>query len=245
MLIKDLRLYPSLNIPLGRKSLVNTVNAWSFVVAQHDAVFRESLEQCDYLLPDGQSIVWACRPLGNAAPPPCRITGWDLFVDLMTRLDAQGREEGTMKRVFFLGSSEACLDEIGLRAIVQWPNLTVKTLSPPFRNSFSVEESSEMIRTVNGFKPDLLWVGMTAPKQEKWVYEHYSELDVAGPMGSIGAVFSFYSGHKRRAPKTFQQLGLEWLFRFLLEPRRTARRYLYGNAAFLWLCILEFLNKRK
>mgnify|MGYP000683066385 FL=1 len=97
-----------------------------------------------------------------------------------------------------------------------------------------------MIEAVNHVKPDLLWVGMTAPKQEKWVYAHLKELDVNGPIGTIGAVFDFFAENIQRAPLWWQEHGLEWLYRLMKEPKRMWRRYVIGNALFL-----GYLIKRK
>ena len=97
-----------------------------------------------------------------------------------------------------------------------------------------------MIRKVNDFNPDVLFIGMTAPKQEKWAYQHFNELE-AGHICCIGAVFDFYAGNIERAPGWMIDSGLEWLFRLLKEPRRMWRRYLIGNSKFIWLIIKEKL----
>lgn len=91
-----------------------------------------------------------------------------------------------------------------------------------------------MVRAINEAKPDLLWIGMTAPKQEKWAYKHWGELDMDCHVGTIGAVFDFYAGTMKRAPLWWQEHSLEWLYRLLKEPKRMWRRYLVGNALFLW-----------
>ena len=91
-----------------------------------------------------------------------------------------------------------------------------------------------MIDAINAVKPDLLWIGMTAPKQEKWAYTHLDALEVNGHIGTIGAVFDFFAGTVERAPVRWQEHGLEWLYRLTKEPRRMWRRYIIGNALFLW-----------
>jgi N-acetylglucosaminyldiphosphoundecaprenol N-acetyl-beta-D-mannosaminyltransferase len=100
-----------------------------------------------------------------------------------------------------------------------------------------------MVEAVNAAAPDLLWVGMTAPKQEKWLHEHWAELDIRCHAGAIGAVFDFFAGTVERAPEKWIDLGLEWLYRLIKEPRRTWRRYLVNNPKFLWLVLKEKLSK--
>ena len=102
-----------------------------------------------------------------------------------------------------------------------------------------------MLDAIHRADPDLLWIGMTAPKQEKWAYAHWSQMNVHCHVGTIGAVFDFYAGTLRRAPEWMQRCGLEWLFRLLCEPRRMWRRYIFGNAEFLARVVGECLKKKK
>lgn len=214
-------------IPEG-KILINTINAHSFNVAQHDDLFAEALTQGDYLLPDGASIVKACKHLKAKSQPKERIAGWDLFCFEMERLNQRG---GTC---FFMGSSEKVLSLIRQRAATDYPNIKVETYSPPYKPEFSDEDNAAIIHAINYSNPDLLWIGMTAPKQEKWIYRYWSELQIHCHAGTIGAVFDFYAGTLRRAPLWWQRHSLEWLYRLLKEPRRTWRRYVIGNPRFLW-----------
>ena len=96
-----------------------------------------------------------------------------------------------------------------------------------------------MISAINDADPDLLWIGMTAPKQEKWTWEHWDELNVHCHVGTIGAVFDFYAGTAKRAPLWWQQHGVEWLYRLINEPRRMWRRYIIGNVEFMMYMIGE------
>ena len=96
-----------------------------------------------------------------------------------------------------------------------------------------------MISAINHSNPDLLWIGMTAPKQEKWAYTHLDRLDVHCHIGTIGAVFDFFAGTVKRAPERWQRAGLEWLYRLLSEPRRMWRRYFIGNAKFIYYIMVE------
>ena len=222
--------------PVG-KFLIDTVNAHSFVVAQKDQVFADALLHADALLPDGVSIVKACRWLKTQNAPDEKIAGADLFAYEMGKLN---KKCGTC---FFLGSSPATLALIQEKAKVTYPNIQVVTYSPPYKAVFTAEESLSMVNAVNAAAPDLLWVGMTAPKQEKWLYDHWRELDIHCHAGAIGAVFDFFAGTVERAPQRWIDLGLEWLYRLIKEPRRTWRRYLIDNPKFLGLVLKEKLSK--
>ena len=232
------------HIPEG-KVLINTIYAYSYVVAQRDDFFAKALVNCDYLMPDGASIVMACRWLKAKSQPKERIAGWDLFAFEMQRLEGRGKMDDERRlRVMFLGSSEKVLGLIRKRASVDYPNLEVVTYSPPYKQQFSDEDNQAMIQAINDASPDLLWIGMTAPKQEKWAYQHWDELDINCHCGTIGAVFDFYAGTSKRAPLWWQEHSLEWLFRLLMEPRRLWRRYLIGNPLFLWNIIKEKMGKQ-
>ena len=219
------------------KFLIDTVNAHSFVVARKDEAFAKALMRADALLPDGISIVKACRWLGTKNAPVEKIAGADLFAYEMGKLEEKG---GTC---FFLGSSPSTLEKIVERAAKDYPHIDIKTFSPPYKADFSSEENQAMVDAVNAADPDLFWVGMTAPKQEKWLDEHWAELDIRCHAGAIGAVFDFFAGTVERAPQKWIDLGLEWLYRLLKEPRRTWRRYLVNNPRFLWLVLQERLAK--
>ena len=218
-------------IPEG-KALINTINAHSFNVAQKDELFAEALAKGDYLIPDGASIIKACKWLKAKSQPKERIAGWDLFAFEMQRLnDKSKRGKG---KVMFMGSSEKVLALIRERAAKDYPNLDVITYSPPYKPEFSDEDNAAIIKAINEANPDLLWIGMTAPKQEKWTYQHWNELNIHCHVGTIGAVFDFYAGTAQRAPKWWQEHSLEWLYRLIKEPKRMWRRYVIGNPLFLW-----------
>lgn len=141
--------------------------------------------------------------------------------------------------VMFMGSSEKVLDLIVKRAAEVYPHLKVVTYSPPYKPEFSEEDNKAIIDAINAADPDLLWIGMTAPKQEKWTYSHWDELNIHCHVGTIGAVFDFFAGTVERAPVWWQRHGLEWLYRLLKEPKRMWRRYIIGNALFLFNVIFR------
>lgn len=207
--------------------MINTINAHSYNTALKDAFFAEALMNGDALIPDGASIVMACRKLKAKSQPTERIAGWDLFTMEMERLNQKG---GTC---FFMGSSEKVLKLIREKAKTVYPNIRIETYSPPYKPEFSEEENREIIEAINRANPDLLWIGMTAPKQEKWAYRHWDELHIHCHCGTIGAVFDFFAGTMERAPLWWQEHSLEWLYRLLKEPKRMWRRYIIGNTLFI------------
>lgn len=221
------------NIPDG-KVLINTINAHSFNTAQDDRLFAEALSNGDYLIPDGASILKACKWLKAKSQPKERIAGWDLFAFEMQRLNEKGKMNNVKYRVQFMGSSEKVLALIREKAAQEFPHLDVVTYSPPYKPEFSEEDNATIIKAINEANPDLLWIGMTAPKQEKWTYSHWKELNIHCHVGTIGAVFDFYAGTAQRAPIWWQDHSLEWLYRLVKEPKRMWRRYVIGNPLFLW-----------
>lgn len=251
-------------LPEG-KLLINTINAHSFNTAKKDKLFAEALTNGDALIPDGVSIVKACRRIKAKSQPKERIAGWDLFEFEMNKLEECGMrneecgvnnssldnsqsasaDNSKLKTqnskfrerqltVMFMGSSQKVLDLIVKRAADVYPHLKVVTYSPPYKPEFSDEDNKAIVDAINAADPDLLWIGMTAPKQEKWTYTHWKELNIHCHVGTIGAVFDFFAGTVERAPMWWQEHGLEWLYRLLKEPKRMWRRYIIGNALFLW-----------
>ena len=133
-----------------------------------------------------------------------------------------------------MGSSEMVLSLIKERAAINYPNIEIVTFSPPFKPEFNEVDSQIIIDAINEANPDLLWIGMTAPKQEKWTYKYWDRLNINCHVGTIGAVFDFYAGTSSRAPIWWQNHSLEWLYRLFKEPRRMWRRYVLGNPLFVW-----------
>lgn len=211
-------------LPVTQKTVINTINPHSYGVAKTDSAFKEALKASDFLLPDGTGIVWAAKVLRNQRIN--RIAGYDMFIYLMEFLNK------TSGSCFFLGSSADNLSVIEEKLKIEFPNVAVRVHSPPFRSEFSEEENQVMCAAINAFNPDVLFVGMTAPKQEKWVYKNKDGID-AQILCSIGAVFDFYSGKIKRSSPFWINLGLEWLPRFLKEPIRLANRNLVSTPKFI------------
>lgn len=258
-------------LPEG-KLLINTINAHSYNTARKDGLFAEALTNGDVLIPDGVSIVKACRWIKAKSQPKERIAGWDLFSFEMENLERKqcgmlnvecGANNSSLdnsqsaladnpkfkiqnsefrspqRTVMFMGSSEKVLDLIVKRAAEVYPHLKIVTYSPPYKPEFSEEDNKAIIDAINAANPDLLWIGMTAPKQEKWTFSHWDELNIHCHVGTIGAVFDFFAGTVERAPIWWQRHGLEWLYRLLKEPKRMWRRYIIGNALFLFNVIFR------
>ena len=184
--------------------LINTINAHSYNTARKDSLFAEALTNGDVLIPDGVSIVKACKWIKAKSQPKERIAGWDLFSFEMEKLERESEElrvkSEESKIVMFMGSSQKVLDLIVKRAAEVYPHLKVVTYSPPYKPEFSDEDNKAIIDAINAANPDLLWIGMTAPKQEKWTYSHWNELNIHCHVGTIGAVFDFFAGTVKRAP---------------------------------------------
>lgn len=205
-------------------------NPHSLVVARGDAEFRAALDRSSAVVADGVGCMWAGALSGVPVGP--RITGSDFFVAMMRAIDCGGGG-----RAFFFGSRAAVLTKLIERVNCDFPQITVASLAPPFR-PWSDDENAAMVGRIRDFAPDVLWVGMTAPKQEKWVAANSAKLQVP-VIGSVGAVFDYYAGVTTRAPRWLCDLGLEWLYRLPREPKRLWRRTFISAPLFLWYVMRE------
>lgn len=219
-----------LSIIPDQKALITTINAHCYNLTKSDGFYREVLIKSDVIIPDGIGVVWAVWWLTGKKIK--KTAGADLFSYEMNRLQQIGG------KCFFLGSSETILTKIKDRLGSEYPRINVQTYSPPYKSEFTDKENAAILKVVNDFQPDVLMIGMTAPKQEKWAYQHYNDLQV-GHICCIGAVFDFYAGTKKRAPKWMIAIGLEWFYRLIKEPRRLWHRYLIGNQKFIFYVIKE------
>lgn len=217
------------------------INPHSYVAALDESEFSDALHGADWLIPDGSGIVLASYLLGGNIRQ--RITGSDIF----SALNSKANEIGGFS-VFFLGSTADCLEEIRVRMALDYPQILFSgSYSPPFKQNYTEVELEAMIAAINHARPDILWVGMTAPKQEKWIHQNLHRLDVRFA-AAIGAVFDFYTGRVKRSHPIFQRLGLEWLPRLIQEPRRLWRRMFISAPIFLWHVVRarlrSFVNHR-
>jgi N-acetylglucosaminyldiphosphoundecaprenol N-acetyl-beta-D-mannosaminyltransferase len=215
---------PLSSIPAKRKCIINTINPHSYCEAKKDKVFTEALLSSDVLLPDGSGIVLATKILtGNKIS---KIAGADIHQYLLEQANLKEQ------KVFYLGASVSTLKLIEERIQKDFPNIIVANFSPPFKPQFSNKDTHTMIEKINAFQPDILFVGMTAPKQEKWVYANYKVIK-ASTIVSIGAVFDFYAGTVKRSSPIWIQLGLEWLPRLVRDPKRLWKRNFISTPKFL------------
>jgi len=216
--------------------VVNTINAYSYIVAKSDSTFSNALKASDILLPDGFPIVTAARLLAHEKI--VKIAGADIFHHLCQYLN------GIKGSCFFLGSSEDTLALIETRLKKDFPKIKAGFYSPPYKKVFSDEDNQKMIKAVNDFEPNVVFVGMTAPKQEKWVHENFGNLKT-GIICSIGAVFDFYAGSVKRPAPFWIKMKLEWFIRLLKEPKRLWKRYLVYSPLFFVDLILYKLRIKK
>jgi N-acetylglucosaminyldiphosphoundecaprenol N-acetyl-beta-D-mannosaminyltransferase len=219
----------------GGGRTVVCANPHSLEIARRDQLFQEALMTADLVIPDGIGIILASRVLSGRIKE--RVTGSDIFISLNLALNREGG-----RSAFFLGSTEETLAEIRRRFAIDFPEVRVAgSYSPPFRDKFSEKENRAMVEAVNEARPDVLWVGMTAPKQERWIFRNRGKLKV-GVSAAVGAVFDFYTAKVLRSSPTFQRLGLEWLPRLLREPRRLWRRNIISTPSFAGRVLVQRLN---
>jgi N-acetylglucosaminyldiphosphoundecaprenol N-acetyl-beta-D-mannosaminyltransferase len=202
--------------------------------ARKNSKLREIYNSADIVTADGVPLVWASRLLKH--PIRGRVTGLDLlpeFAKVASR---------NQYKFFFLGASEGVADQLAERLSGQYPGLqVVGTYSPPFVSSFSDEENQKMVEMVNQSGADVLWVSLTAPKQDFWIAEHFDQLNVSVAVG-VGAAFDVIAGNIQRAPLWMQNSGLEWFFRWTREPRRLSRRYLLEAPVFIPLFLKQVIQ---
>jgi N-acetylglucosaminyldiphosphoundecaprenol N-acetyl-beta-D-mannosaminyltransferase len=220
-------------ISLSKKTLINTINQYSYCITQQDNEFKKALLQSDILLPDGVGITFAAKFFDNEHVK--KIAGADMHKFLLEKCLNES------KSCFYLGSSIHTLNKIKSRLSVEYPDIKAGFYSPPYKAQFTNEDNLEMINAVNAFKPDVLFIGMTAPKQEKWAFEHRDNLNTY-IICSIGAVFDFYAGTVKRPNKIWIKLGLEWFIRLVKEPKRMSKRYLYYGPLFVGTLFKVRLN---
>jgi N-acetylglucosaminyldiphosphoundecaprenol N-acetyl-beta-D-mannosaminyltransferase len=167
-----------------------------------------------------------------------RVYGPDLMLAMLDVASRTGRTS------YFLGGADGVAEELRVRMERRFPGLSVVgTYTPPFR-SLTADERTTLVNTINDLRPDLVWVGLGAPKQDLFMAEFHALLNCKVMIG-VGAAFDFHAGRIRQAPRWMMRVGLEWLFRLCMEPRRLAPRYLRNNPAFLWHIFLQQTGIRR
>ena len=216
-----------------RPRYVVTPNVDHIVKLQNDQEFLTIYKDASLVLPDGQPLIWAANFLGT--PLKEKVSGSDLFPRLCEHAANKGY------RLFFLGgrpgAGERCSEVLAQK---HKEIKIVGTYSPPFGFESKDEENEKILRIVGDARPDILFVGLGAPKQEKWIYNHKDDLRIPVSIG-IGVTFEFMAGMVRRAPKWMQSSGLEWFWRLIMEPRKLWKRYLVDDIAFFGLILKQKL----
>lgn len=228
------RVSEMLKEPRDRAAHVVTMNAQFVELAHQEEHFANLLRRADLSVADGLSLVWASRFLGQFVPE--RVAGVDLMVRLCETAAASG------KSVYFLGGSPGAALRAAQRLSETLPTLHVAGVDCP-PNGFieNPDECKRVADRIDLARPDLLFVGLGAPKQEYWI-ERYAHLPAKVMMG-IGGSFEFTAGFRKRAPLALQKVGFEWFWRLCMEPRRLWRRYLIGNSIFIFLVFRQWWNQ--
>lgn len=214
-----------------QRLLIGVVNAAKIVHLRSDRLLRESLLECDVLLADGQSVVWASRLLGQSLPE--RVAGIDLFELLLGLADRDGRS------VYLLGARPSVLRSVEQRIAVSWPGARLAGSRDGY---YDDGDSGQVAMDIASSGADMLFIGMPSPKKEIFLATHGAALGVPVLHG-VGGSFDVLGGLTRRAPERWRRWGLEWLYRVLQEPGRLWRRYLTTNTAFLVLLVRERLRR--
>lgn len=221
----------------GEKKRVCVTPVNCVLWANQNKELQDLYNTADLTLCDGVPLRWAASLLGS--PLKGRVTGLDLLPLYLERAAQRGHS------MFFLGAKEGVADLLKKEAEKKYPGIKITgTYSPPFAEKFSEEENAKMVSLVNSVNPDILWVSLTAPKQDYWIDEQIGKLNVHIAIG-IGGAFEVAAGIIERAPVFMQKAGLEWLYRFSKEPKRLFRRYLIEAPGFIPLVIKQWLRQRK
>ncbi len=191
------------------KVLINTISPNSYGLALKDKQFENALKNTDLLVLDGIGIALGSLLINSKNIK--KICGQDCFDYLM---DLSNKNKW---KVFFLGSTNETLKKISDKANIEFPYVTIGNYSPPYKSEFSKDDNTFMVEAINSFNPDVLFVGMTAPKQEKWAYQH-RDLVNARIISTIGNVFDWYAGNSKRPAKIWIDLRLEWFARIFMRP---------------------------
>ena len=223
-------------IARGEHHYVCVTGVHGIMESQRDAVLRGIHNAAGLVTPDGMPLVWLSRLKGQRSVE--RVYGPDLMLELCAQSVSRGY------RHFFYGGADGVAERLADRLRARVPGLAIAgTATPPFRK-LSVAEEADVERRINDAGPNIVWVGLGTPKQERWMHAHVGRLNAQVLIG-VGAAFDFHAGLKKQAPRWMQRGGLEWLFRLLTEPRRLWRRYLVNNPWFLWSVALQALGVKR
>lgn len=218
----------------GSPRLIITPNVDHLIKARKDREFKRIYDNADLAVPDGVPLLWAAKFLGTALVE--RVNGTDLFEALCARAADRGY------RLFFLGAAPGVAATAAAALAQRHPGINVVgTYSPPFDFLESVEENNKIANMILAARPDILFVGLGAPKQEKWIHRHMHKLRVPVSIG-IGASFEYVAGCTARAPRWMRRTGLEWFYRIVENPCRYWRRYFVDDMIFFPLVFTQRLK---
>jgi N-acetylglucosaminyldiphosphoundecaprenol N-acetyl-beta-D-mannosaminyltransferase len=217
-------------ITTGQQRYVCVTGVHGVMESRRDETLRQIHNGAGLVTPDGMPLVWWSQATGQRHTE--RVYGPDLLLSCCQRSITTGY------RHFFYGGGDGVAERLVQRLTRRFPGLEVAgTYTPPFR-PLTHQEDEDVVNRINDAAPDIVWVGLSTPKQEYWMAQHVGRLQAPVLVG-IGAAFDFHAGLKRQAPRWMQRSGLEWLFRLSTEPRRLGKRYLVNNPAFVWLALQE------
>jgi len=220
----------------GRKEYVCVRDAHGIVRCQDDPELRSIHNRAFLVTPDGMPLVWALRKAGHAESG--RVYGPDLMLSVFDAGSAKGL------RHFLYGATAETLEQLQARLLAKFPQAQiVGSYAPPFRK-LSTQEEADIADQLNRSGADIVWVGLSSPKQELWMAHMRDRLEASMLIG-VGAAFDFHAGLKRQAPRFIQRSGFEWAFRLLCEPRRLWRRYALVVPTFISLSAFQRLGLRK
>jgi len=213
-----------------RKGYICVTGVHGVMEAQADDAFKKILNDAFLCTPDGMPMVWAGKLNGHREMR--RVYGPDLMLDVCAWSETSGAKH------FFYGGADGVAELLAQKLKAKFPKLQVAgTFTPPFR-ALNTDEEKSLAEQVRAAGPDILWVGLSTPKQEKFMAEYLPKLDATVMIG-VGAAFDFHSGRVKQAPRWMQRSGLEWFYRLCSEPRRLAKRYFRNNPLF----VLKFFSQ--
>jgi N-acetylglucosaminyldiphosphoundecaprenol N-acetyl-beta-D-mannosaminyltransferase len=222
-------------IARGERHYVCVTGVHGVMESQHDQTLRRIHNRAGLVTPDGMPMVWLSWLGGQRHVD--RVYGPDLLDACCERSVARGY------RHFFYGGGSGVAERLAERLLGRFPGLRiVGCYTPPFRQ-LTEEEDAAVVRQINEAEPDIVWVGLSTPKQERWMADHVGRVQASALIG-VGAAFDFHAGLKKQAPRWMQRAGLEWFFRLATEPRRLWKRYLVNNPAFVWRVLLQATRVR-
>ena len=223
-------------VQTGKQNYVTITGVHGVMESQRSPKIREIHNEAGLVTPDGMPLVWVSHLRGFKQVK--RVYGPDLMLAVCNASAEHGY------RHFFYGGNNGVGDMLAERLREKYPQLqVVGTYSPPFR-PLTAEEDQAIVDQINQAKPDIVWVGLSTPKQELWMSSHLGRVNAPVMIG-VGAAFDFHAGLKKQAPAWMQKRGLEWLFRLVTEPRRLWKRYFLNNPSFIALIVMQQLGLRR